>query len=203
VFLVRILFYNRNRCRVLVSFAAICILNLLLAAIFSYAGDSSLTHGNNSKNKKIHVASEKMFADNEALNVEFIGNVIATRGDEVITTDSLKIFYKKSLGGDKKIGVGEEAIKKIIAKGNVIIRFDDKIAVTEQAEYTAESGVLVLTGPNSKVTSGNSFVCGNKITVYRVDDRMTVEGNGEKRVEAVFYSGEKGKKIKNNHENTK
>ena len=198
----RILFYNRNRCRVLVSFAAVCILNLLFAAIFSYADDKSLTHENNSKNEKIHIASEKLIADNEALNVEFIGNVIATRGDEVVTADSLKIFYKKSLGEDKKIGAGEEAIKKIIAKGNVIIKFDDKVAVTEQAEYTAETGVLVLTGPNSKVTSGNSFVCGEKITLYRVDDRMTVEGNSKKKVEAVFYSGE-GKKIKNNHESTK
>ncbi len=188
----RILFYNRYVCRVLVSFAAVCILNLLFAAFFSYAGDSPLTHENNSKNEKIHITSEKLIANNEALNVEFTGNVIATRGEEVVTADSLKIFYKKSLGEDKKIGAGEEAIKKIIANGNVVIRFDNKVAVTEQAEYTAETGVLVLTGPNSKVTSGNNFVCGEKITLYRADDRMTVEGTNEKRVEAVFYSGEKG-----------
>ena len=198
----RILFYNRDLCRVLVSFAAVFMLNLLFAAIFSYADDKPLIHENNSKNEKIHITSEKLIADNETLNVEFTGNVIATRGDEVVTADSLKIFYKKSLGKDKKIGADEEAIKRIIAKGNVVIKFDDKVALTEHAEYTAETGVLVLTGQNSKVTSGNSFVCGEKITLYRVDDRMIVEGNSEKRVEAVFYSGEKGI-IKNNHENTK
>ncbi|RZB29972.1 MAG: lipopolysaccharide export system protein LptA [Desulfobacteraceae bacterium Eth-SRB1] len=202
MFLVRILFYNRDCCRVLVFFAAVCAVNILFAGIFSYAGDSPLTSGDNNKDEKIHITSDRLIANNEALNVEFIGNVIATKGDEVVTADSLKIFYKKGLDEDKKIAAGEEAIKKIIAKGNVIIRFDDKVAVTEQAEYITETGVLVLTGPNSKVTSGNNFVCGERITLYRTDDRMTVEGTNEKKVEAVFYSGEKGI-IKNNHENTK
>ncbi len=201
MFLVRILCYNKNCFRVLMFFAAVCAVNIF-AAIFSYAGDTPLTSGDNSKTEKIHITSDRLIADNDALNVEFTGNVIATKGDEVVTADSLKIFYKKDLDEDKKIAAGEEAIKRIIAKGNVIIRFDDKVAVTEQAEYNAETGVLVLTGPNSKVTTGNNFVCGDKITLYRADDRMTVEGNSEKRVEAVFYSGEKGI-IKNNHENTK
>ncbi|MBW1745325.1 MAG: hypothetical protein JRJ25_02980 [Deltaproteobacteria bacterium] len=81
-------------------------------------------------------------------------------------------------------------MEKIVSSGNVIINFDDKVAVAEHAVYTSETGVLVLTGPNSKVTSGTNFVSGEKITFYRAEDRMTVESGIEKRVEAVFYSKE-------------
>lgn len=88
----------------------------------------------------------------------------------------------------------EGSIEKIVSSGNVIINFDDKVAVAEHAVYTSETCVLVLTGPNSKVTSGTNFVSGEKITFYRTEDRMTVESGIEKRVEAVFYSKEKGMK---------
>ncbi len=123
---------------------------------------------------------------------EFIGNVVATRETDVITADRLKIFYKKGVDKKENPAAGEEMIKKIVANGNVVIKFDDKVARAQQAVYTAETGIIVLTGPNSKVTSGNNFISGEKITMYRSDDRMIVEGGKEKRVEAVFYSGEKG-----------
>ncbi len=72
------------------------------------------------------------------------------------------------------------------------IRFDNRVAVTQQAVYITESRILILTGTGSKVTSGNNSISGSKITLYRVDGRITVESSSEKRVEAVFYSEEKG-----------
>ena len=55
----------------------------------------------------------------------------------------------------------------------------------------ADTGVFVLTGPQTKVSSGKNFITGDKITVHRNDNRMSVVGNPNQRVEAVFYSGEK------------
>ncbi|MDI6687197.1 MAG: LptA/OstA family protein [Desulfobacterales bacterium] len=137
---------------------------------------------------KIHITSDRLVTDNEAMFAEFIGNVVAIRETDVITSDRLKIFYKKGVDKKEKSTAGEEMIKKIVANGNVIIKFDDKVATAQQAVYTAETGVTVLTGPDSKVTSGNNFISGEKITMYRSDDHMIVEGGKEKRVEAVFYS---------------
>ena len=144
------------------------------------------------KNKKIYITADKLIAESEAKYAEFIGNVRAVQEDTVITADRLKIFYKKVEDNNKNLTSDEGSIEKIVSSGNVIINFDDKVAVAEHAVYTSETGVLVLTGPNSKVTSGTNFVSGEKITLYRAEDRMTVESGNKKRVEAVFYSKEKG-----------
>ena len=87
---------------------------------------------------------------------------------------------------------GDESINKIVADGNVQIKFDNRVAVTQQAVYITETRVLVLSGADSKVISGNNSISGKKITVYRTDGRIQVEGDKEERVEAVLYPGEKG-----------
>jgi lipopolysaccharide export system protein LptA len=143
--------------------------------------------------EKIHITSNTLIADNKAMSAEFIGNVVAVRGNHVITSDSLKIFYKKKTDEEEKSADGEDMIREIIATGNVVIKFDDKIAISEKAVYTASTGVIVLSGPDSKVTSGKDSVSGEKITLYRADDRMLVESSSEARVEAVFYSEDKNK----------
>ena len=144
------------------------------------------------KSKKIYITSDKLITDSEAKCAEFIGNVRAVQEDTVITADSLKVFYKKVEDSNKSLTSSEGSIEKIVSSGNVEINFDDKVAVAQHAVYTSATGVLVLTGPNSKVTSGANFVSGEKITLYRSEDRMTVESGDKKRVEAIFYSEEKG-----------
>ena len=48
--------------------------------------------------------------------------------------------------------------------------------------------VLVLEGENSRVQSGKNILTGSKITIYRKDEEIKVEGSPQKRVKAVFYS---------------
>ncbi len=171
---------------------AILLFACMFKVFFAYADDSTINPATNPEkdSKTIHITSDRLIADNEAMSAEFIGNVVAIRGTNVLTSDRLKIFYKKGVDKKEKPAAGEEMIEKIVANGNVVIKFDDKLAVAQQAVYTAETGIIVLTGPNSKVTSGNNFISGEKITMYRSDDRMIVESGKEKQVEAVFYSKE-------------
>lgn len=171
------------------------VLTATLVIIASFMVSFVFAEGEDLKeNKKIYITADKLIADSEVKCAEFIGNVRAVQEDTVITADSLKIFYKKVEDNNKNLTSDEGSIEKIISSGNVKMNFDDKVAVAEHAVYTSETGVLVLTGPNSKVTSGTNFVSGEKITIYRVEDRMTVESGIKKRVEAVFYSKEKGMK---------
>jgi lipopolysaccharide export system protein LptA len=146
-----------------------------------------------SEDGRIHITADKLISDDEVDYAEFIGNVRATQEDTVITADRLKIFVKNT---DNKSapGVGTKSIHKIIASGNVKINFDNRVAVTPQAVYNTKTGVLVLSGDNSRIISGKDSISGEKITLYRTTGRITVESGEEKRVEAVFYSGEKGLK---------
>ena len=49
----------------------------------------------------------------------------------------------------------------------------------------------MLSGDNSKVTSGNDSISGARITVYRDSNRIMIESSKAQRVEAVFYPGGK------------
>jgi lipopolysaccharide export system protein LptA len=159
----------------------------------AYANDTS--HHPNKKNpganEAIHITSDRLISDNKAGYAEFIGNVKATQKDTVITSDRLKIFYKKNIANKGPLSVSEESIHKIVAQGNVEIKFDNRLATTQQAVYNTETMVLVLSGSNSKIISGNDSISGEKITFYRTDGRIDVESGDKKRVEAVFYSRQK------------
>ena len=177
--------------------AAAFLVGTALTALCADAEDKSLSPGYNNENKKIHITSDKLISDSEAMYADFVGNVRAVQGTNVLTADRLKIFYKKEFNTNKTENAGEESIEKIVANGNVTIKFDNKVAVTEQAEYITETEVFVLTGVNSKVTSGKNFIAGEKITLYRANDSITVESSSEKRVQAEFFAGEDGIKKEN------
>ena len=142
----------------------------------------------------IHITSDTMVVESAARSAEFIGNVRAVQQTTVITADRLKVFYKAEQDADPQDQAEAGAIKEIICTGAVVIQFDGKVAVGEKAVYTAENGVLVLTGPDAKVTSEKNSVVGEKITVFRNEDRMMVESGSRRRVEAVIFSKGKGLK---------
>jgi lipopolysaccharide export system protein LptA len=160
----------------------------------AHADDTSRNPKNKSPggNGAIHITSDKLIADKKAGYAEFIGHVKATQEESVITSDSLKIFYKKNIADKGALSVSGESIHKIVAKGNVEIKFDNRVATAQEAVYNTETMVLVLSGNNSKIISENDSISGEKITFYRIDGRINVESGNKKRVEAVFYSGQKG-----------
>jgi lipopolysaccharide export system protein LptA len=134
----------------------------------------------------IEIFGDKTIADLTANTVELIGNVRAHQGNTAIKADRMKIFYKK--GADGANPSGEEALEKIVASGNVEIKFDNRLAVTQEALYKVDERVFVMTGPGSKITSGRNWVTGDKIIFDRKNDRVTVEGG----VKALIFPGEKG-----------
>ncbi len=186
--------YNQSGNQILFYWFTAFTLVAVLMNSFVYAEDKpNLTNTHkNKKNEKIHITADKMISDHEAKYTEFIGNVRATQRDTVITADKLKIFLKRDMDNKKNSLAGDESIKKIVANGNVQIKFDNRVAVTQQAVYITETRVLVLSGADSKVISGNNSISGEKITVYRTDGRIQVESGKGERVEAVLYTGEKG-----------
>lgn len=186
--------YNQSGNQILFFWITAFMLVAVLMNSFVYAEDKpnfTDTH-KNKKNEKIHITADKLISDHEAKYAEFIGNVKATQRDTVITADKLKIFFKRDMDNKKNPLAGDESIKKIVANGNVQIKFDNRVAVTQQAVYITETRVLVLSGADSKIISGNNSISGEKITVYRTDGRIQVESGKGERVEAVLYPGEKG-----------
>jgi len=142
-------------------------------------------------NEKIQVTADSLTIEHDSRYADLVGKVKVTQGDAEIKADNIRIYYKEGVGGEIKPAQGEDAIEKIVAKGNVKIRYENKVAVTEEAVYITKTKVLMLIGDNSKFTSGNDSISGARITVYRDSNRIMIESSKAQRVEAVFYPGDK------------
>lgn len=134
----------------------------------------------------IHITADRLVTNIADHSAEFSGNVVAVQGETQIKADRLTVHYQSEGGTAPDDGTG--AIKQITAQGQVNITFDNRLAVSEQAVYISAERKLVLKGPGSKVTSGQNEIVGSKITYYRDDGRVTVEGDDQNRVKAIFHS---------------
>jgi lipopolysaccharide export system protein LptA len=140
--------------------------------------------------KKIHISAKRLISNTVENYAEFIGNVKASQGETLITADKLKIFLTGE--SESKNASPSQSMEKLVATGNVEIKFDNRLAVARQAVYITAQRMLILTGPDASVTSGENTITGETITFYRDDGRFTVEGGTNGRVKAVILPEESG-----------
>jgi lipopolysaccharide transport protein LptA len=141
--------------------------------------------------KQIEIIADQFTTNNEEKFMDFTGDVRASQGDFVITSDRLRIFYNSNPGGPETQSDNQESIKQIVASGNVKISSKKYEAEADLVEYDLDTTVLVLKGENSKIKSGKNLITGSVITVNRKNGQIKVERGTEKRVKALFYSKEK------------
>lgn len=139
---------------------------------------------------QVRITANQLIADSEENSAEFIGDVKAVQEATVITADRLKIYFKKGVA-ETKGEPAPDALVKIVIKGNVEIKFDNRVAVTQEAVYIAEDQRLILSGPNSKIISGKDTISGEKITYFRGKGRIQVESGRSGRVEAIIHPSKK------------
>ena len=139
--------------------------------------------------KKIHITADRLISNTTDNHAEFTGNVKARQGETQIQADSLKmIFSGKSASRNASPA---QSLEKLVADGNVEIKFDNRLAVARQAVYITAQRMLILSGEAS-VTSGDNTIAGETITFYRDDGRFTVEGGPKGRVQAVILPEDSG-----------
>jgi len=142
--------------------------------------------------KPIVIDSTTLEADNKKKTVTFTGDVKAQMDDFTAYCQELVVYYKEE---PEKEGSEETAtqIDKIVATGDVkIVRAEGGVATGEKAVYYQLDERLVLTG-NPVVKEKNSFVEGDRITLFLKEDRSVVESLQDKKVRAVIFPGqEKG-----------
>ena len=163
---------------------AICLAGLLLLAVAAVPEPARAAE----PAEEIRVTADRLVAKGNANMAEFIGNVNVTQGDTAIRADRIRIYTKKNAEGTGSQTPGTEAIERIVADGNVRIRMKDGTAVGQQAEYQAAKRIIILSGPEAKVTRGGNSITGSRITLYRDDGRINFDGSERQRVEAVFVS---------------
>ena len=136
----------------------------------------------------VEITADELISHGDKNYAEFIGNVAAVQGNFSINSDALRIYYHASGTDITTNSTQPEALEKIVAIGNVVIKADSRRAETERAEYSLKEDKVVLSGENSTVTDGKNTLTGSKITWHRDTGQISVEGSDKKRVKAVFYS---------------
>ena len=165
---------------------ALIMLTAFTGAHTAAAASEAIDANNPNKNNRIRITSDKLNAEVDAGEIEFIGNVKATQAGDVITSDRLKIIYDPDAIKNKTRDIENVTIEKIIANGHVKIVTDNIIAETDRAEYTIKSEVLVLLGEQSRVNQGGHSITGTKFTLHRSQGKLIVEGSGQKRIKATL-----------------
>lgn len=171
-----------------VTFATVTI---VLLPLFLPAEEQPTPDEENRVNNQIEIIADQFKSDNEGKYMDFTGDVRASQGDFVITSEQLRIYYRANPDSANSQTGDQGSIKQIVASGNVKIVSEKYTAETDLVEYNLDSAILVLKGENSKIKSGKNSIAGSIITVNRNDGQIKVERSAQKRVKALFYSEEK------------
>lgn len=133
----------------------------------------------------INIESDLMEAMDKSGIVVFTGHVKATRGDLIIHSDKLEVFYEKRKEGEET----KKAVKKIVATGQVRIIQGERVGTGEQAIYDKPAEKITITGA-ARVLEGPNRVSGERIIFFINEDRSVVESSNGTKVEAVVYPAE-------------
>jgi lipopolysaccharide export system protein LptA len=132
------------------------------------------------KGEPIRISSDLMETANRSNLVIFRGNVVVVRGDLTIKSDELQIYNSEGLG----------KIEKMIARGNVWLKYKGRVASAEKAIYYNTEEKIELVG-KPKVEEGGNQISGEVMLLFLREDRSVVKGDGEVRVNVVYYPAEK------------
>ena len=169
----------------------ISAVTIVLLAPFIWIGEQFAAEDDARAEEQIEIIADQFTTNNEEKYMDFTGDVRASQGTFVITSERLRIYYKANSENTKTPSDSQESIKQIVASGDVKISAEKYTAETDRAEYDPDSTVLVLKGENSKIKSGKNLITGSIITVNRGDGQIKVERGPHERVKALFYSKDK------------
>jgi lipopolysaccharide export system protein LptA len=125
----------------------------------------------------------------------FSGDVHVLNGDTELRCKSLVVFYDEDTGGQNLKAAdpgpsGERSIKRIEAKGNVIVVQKDQHATGDAAIFNMRENTVMLTG-NVVVTRAQDILRGQRLTVDLTNGVSKMDGGP---VDAVIGTRPKAEK---------
>lgn len=159
----------------------------VIAAAQSLDHDSSLP---------IEISADSLEVAQEQQIATFAGNVDAVQGDLVLSADELLVHYQ---GENNAVGIAAGsggAIRRIDAKGNVIIASPEETAEGEEGTYDVPAKLVTLIG-DVVLTRGDNVIRGQRLELDLVSGKSRMIGtdaevaddqgvSGSDRVRALF-----------------
>ena len=153
------------------------------------------------KEVPLHITAARLEADQTKGMVTFSGSVKAVYGDATLYSDQLQVYFKpkpeppkgtpappQEKAAQSPLGdVGAEKIDRIVARGNVRMVQEDRVATGNEAIYYKDRDEVVLTG-NPQLWRAENTLKGERIIFNLETKKVLVESSPQRRVEALLYS---------------
>ena len=107
-------------------------------------------------------------------SAQFIGNVLVGQGEMRLSAQKVLVVYDQEVGG----------IDRLEATGDVVLVNGPDAAEADRAEYTIDSGVIVMTG-NVLLTQGPNALTSDRMTINLVTGTANMVG----RVKTIINPG--------------
>jgi lipopolysaccharide export system protein LptA len=152
------------------------------------------------KGQPVHIEAGRLEVRDKEHVATFIGNVQVSQGDTNMRCKTLVVFYEGGATGtdpkpEKKpqaptttIGpAGDQRIKKLEARGDVVVTQNDQVATGELATFDMASNMVTMSG-NVVLTQGQNVLRGERLVVDMTTGFSRIESAAGKdgRVQGLF-----------------
>ncbi|WP_170386794.1 LptA/OstA family protein [Ruegeria atlantica] len=114
----------------------------------------------------VEVTSESLNVNQEDGSAEFLGKVIVVQGEMRLTAERVLVVYNEERSG----------IERMEATEDVVLTSPPDAAQGDWAEYTIDSGVIVMKG-NVLLTQGPSTISSDQMSANLTTGTATMTGN--------------------------
>jgi len=178
----------------------------LLAQPASKGPPNALQGFSQNRDQPVHIESATLEVRDKDKVATFSGNVKVTQGDTGMRCKSLVVFYEQD-GADADKGKsmqaatpgpgGQQKIKKLEARGGVVVTQKEQTATGELGLFDMKTNTVTLTG-NVVMTQGQNVLRGERLVVDLTTGVSRVESgkNGQGRVQGLLYPGGAGPDLK-------
>jgi lipopolysaccharide export system protein LptA len=191
--------------RSLVRLCALVIMTSGAAVAQPSKGPPNALQGfSQNRDQPVHIEAATLEVRDKDKVATFSGDVHVKQGDTTMLCKTLVVLYEQEDGHggkSKKKGMkaatpgpgGEQKIKRLEARGNVVVTQKDQTATGELGIFDMPSNTVTLTG-NVMMTQGQNVLRGDKLVVNLTSGVSRVESakGGLGRVEGLFIPSSGG-----------
>ncbi|NVO56833.1 LptA/OstA family protein [Rhodobacteraceae bacterium B1Z28] len=151
-------------------------LALVTGAVSATAQETQVAFGSTKADpsQPVEVTSDTLNVNQEDGSAEFVGNVIVIQGEMRLTAARVLVIYNQE----------RSAIERMEATEDVVLVSPPDAAEGDWAEYTIDSGVIVMKG-NVLLTQGPSIISGDQMIANLTTGTATMAG----RVKTILQQG--------------
>jgi lipopolysaccharide export system protein LptA len=186
---------------------------LLIAAALAMAGaalhaqpakgpPNALQGFSQNRDQPVHIEAATLEVRDKDKVATFSGSVKVTQGDTTMRCKSLLVFYEqdgadadktKTLQAASPGPGGQQKIKRLEARGSVVVTQKDQTATGDQGVFDMRTNTVTLSG-GVVMTQGQNVLRGDRLVVNLTSGVSRVESgkNGQGRVEGLFQPGGAG-----------